>query len=584
MSTTTNSTVSTVFEVNSILEFHNTSYPNITTSHPFADGTQYGKLDILVESIQNPSVSNRDSPLTWDIVFSVDNSGSMSDKCKDNRTKMAHIIHTLSNIVRLFSQKDTSAYCFNIYIQTFNSVVTKVLDFIQVTVENLDTIIKLIEHIYPEGQTDLITPINICKTLYRRRRVNYPQNKFLHIVLTDGEDNCNSEDLFDNTSIDLQYASEFKSLFIGLGITHDCEKLSSFVCKNNDNEYYFIDKLENAGIVYGEIIHNILNIQYEKVSISIENGLVYNWKTNEWTSTMEIGALYANTVRSFHVKSETPTTVTGIISGYNVHDNKSSTSTLDEFITLPGLMDVNTGIIDTVDLTQYIYRCIVQTFLYKCVRLAAVPYAPGSEIGESNENPNNICKKELAELFKTMKELVKEKKETTNIFWNVLLDDIFILYKTINTPYFYMFSLSRYMSQGLQRAYSVTNIKELLKDIHYNIGRDSNYIHDIVRNKINNINQTLYKYDTVHTLRTPTLQREYTQENNDYDFDEYANTDQNLYEIEGIVGYVGENSDILAETITDYTDDEIQHELSDNTDSPYMTQEMQNVMRSVSSN
>ena len=54
--------------------------------------------------------------------------------------------------------------------------------------------------------------------------------------------------------------------------------------------------------------------------------------------------------------------------------------------------------------------------------------------------------------------------------------------------------------------------------------------------------------------------------------------------MEGIVGYVEDNSDIFAETITDCIDDEIQHELSDNIDSPYMTQEMHDVMRSVSSN
>ena len=574
-----NSNSSNVYEVNSILEFHNTAYPDITTYHPFTDdAVQYGKLDILIEPIQRrPSSvdSKYPYPITWDIVFSLDNSGSMSDKCKDNRTKMAHIIHTLSNITRLFSQKDTSAYCFNIYIQIFNTVVTKVLDFTQVTNETLDDIIKRIEKIYPEGQTNLITPINICKSLYRERSVQFPQNKFLHIVLTDGEDNCNSEDLFDNTSIDLQYASEFKSIFIGLGITHDCQKLSSFVCKNNDNEYYFIDKLENSGIVYGEIIHNILNIQYDKVSISIENGLIYNWKTNDWTSRMDIGALYANTVRSFHVKSDNPTMVTGIISGENI--SSSSASQLDEFITLPGLVDIDSGIIDTVDLTQYIYRFIIQTILYKCMRLA-VAEDYGVSFQRFNETPHNEFKKELAELFKTMKELVKKNSETKNIFWNVLLDDIFIVYKTIHTPYFYPCSLSRYMSQGLQRAYSVTNIKELIEDIQYNIGRDSNYIHDIVRNKINNINQTLYTYDTVRTLRTPTLCREYTQAYDDYE----DIIDEDEDEIEGIVGYVGENGDILAETITECLDDEIQHELSDNIDSPYMTQKIRDVMRSVS--
>jgi hypothetical protein len=581
------STQSAVFEVNTMLEFHNATYPNTTTPHPFVENTQYGKLDVFVERVPQPPLII-ENVLTWDIVFTIDNSGSMSDKCKDNRTKMEHIIHTLSNIVRLFSQKDPSAYCFNIYIQIFDTVVTKVLNFTKVSPENLTSIIELIENIYPEGQTNLITPLNICKSLYKERRAQFPQNTFLHIILTDGEDNCNSESVFDNTSIELQYASEFKSIFIGLGITHDCEKLSSFVCKNNDNEYYFIDKLENAGIVYGEIIHNILNIQFIEVNISIENGLVYNWKTNEWVSNMDIGALYANKHRSFHVKSETPQLVKGCICGQYIYDSKPSRKSiqLDDFTTLPDLIDITTGKKDTLDLTQYIYRYIVQNVLYKCVRLSLIDDC-GLSFQNFHENPNNTFKKELAELFTEMKEYVKKNKETSNTFWNVLLDDIFILYKTINTPYFYMFTLSRYMSQGLQRAYAVTNIQDLLKDIQNNIGRDANYIHDIIRNKINNINQTLYTYDTMYALRTPTLQREFTQSYNDYDYDYVEDADdvidpESVYEVQGIVGYVAENSDIYAETIHEYLNDEIQHELSDNIDSPYMTQDIHSVMRSVS--
>ena len=38
-------------------------------------------------------------------LFSVDCSGSMSDLCNDRRTKNAHIIHTLTNMLLFFSEK-----------------------------------------------------------------------------------------------------------------------------------------------------------------------------------------------------------------------------------------------------------------------------------------------------------------------------------------------------------------------------------------------------------------------------------------------------------------------------------------------
>jgi uncharacterized protein YegL len=569
----TASVTSSVFEVNTILEFHNTSIP-----HPLdTNSLEYGKLEVFVEHVVQPSVTNEVGKVTWDIVFSVDNSGSMSDKCKDNRTKMQNIVHTLSNIVRLFSQKDPSAYCFNIYIQTFNNVVTKVLDFTQLTAENMNSIIERIETIVHEGHTNLVAPLEMCKTLYKERKsaIN-SQNIFLHIVVTDGEDNCNSESVFDETSIELQYASEFKTIFIGIDVTHDCEKLSSFVSKNNDNEYYFIDKMENAGIVYGEIVHHILNVQFIKVKLSIENGLLYNWKTNTWTASIDIGDLYANTCSSFHVKSKTPEMVKGYICGVNIHDNKYSrkssnkSTQLDEFTPLPHLLDAITGEIYPIDLTPYMYRYNVQSVLYKCVRMGLSSVGLSS-VGLSShydkdhdydyENPNNKLKRDLADLFTEM----KEHKDSANPLWNLLLDDIFIAYKTINTPYFYMFAYARYISQGLQRAYAANHIQDLWKDIQMNIGRDANYREEIVRSTITTNNQTLYTYVSVIT---PTYNDEEPHDN--------------LYTIDGVVGYVGENGNIYTETIRDCLEDEIIHELTDSINSPYMTQEMREVMHSLS--
>ena len=55
------------------------------------------------------------------------------------------------------------------------------------------------------------------------------------------------------------------------------------------NNYYFIDVLENSGLVYGEIIHNILYASLKHVELIIVNGLIYNWKTNAWTNTLNIG-------------------------------------------------------------------------------------------------------------------------------------------------------------------------------------------------------------------------------------------------------------------------------------------------------
>lgn len=136
-----------------------------------------------------------------------------------------------------------------------------------------------------------------------------------------------------------------------------------------------------------------------------------------------------------------------------------------------------------------------------------------------------------------------------------------------------MFAYARYISQGMQRAYAANHIQDLWKDIQMNIGRDANYREHIVRSKINDSNQTLYTYDSVIT---PNLASECTQTYNDEE------PHENLYTIEGVVGYVGENGNIYTETIRDCLEDEIIHELTDSINSPYMTQEMREVMHSLS--
>jgi hypothetical protein len=88
----------------------------------------------------------------------------------------------------------------------------------------------------------------------------------------------------------------------------------------------------------------------------------------------------------------------------------------------------------------------------------------------------------------------------------------------------------------------------------------------------------LYSYQT---LRTPTLAREYTQ---DYSMTDSELTNSTYYQTsQGHIGYVEDGGEIYEEIITDCEDSEIEHELSSNIDSPYMTQNMYNIMHSLSS-
>ena len=565
-SSTASASVSLQYSVNSVLEFHNTKYPEWKNTQ-----SSFGTLNIaLQQEYVSPSILKIDeTPVTWDVVFSIDTSASMTDACADSRTKMSHIIHTLSNILRVFSIK--TIISINVFIQSFNNNTKTVLDFTEINENNVQSLIHLVEKMYPEGQTDITKPLIKCKQLYKERKSQFPHHKFIHIMLTDGEDNVNSPNKINDIYFDYNNRYDYKSVFVGFGIQHDSELLTS-LASNKNNEYYFVDKLENSAFVYGEIIHNILELQYESVKIHVVNGKIYNWKTNEWVSEMVVGELYTNKMRTFHIQSDNPKIVVGTIYGKHIKSLHKNVVLLEEISALPDLTTIDSNSIMPVDLTPYIFRQKVQELLYDCMKHS-----------KYSREPNVILKSKICEFFKTMKQHVNAIKEPKSVFWNMLLDDIFILYKTINTPYGFVFSYSRYVSQGLERSYSVTNINDLLDSIREMAYNECHPFYNDIR--MRHDAQSLYSYKT---LKTSTLSRDYTQDYSmvhlDFDIDsEYKSEihENNKYH----VGYLEDENEIYEEIITDYNeeDDEIHHELSGNIDSPYMTQNMHSIMCAVSS-
>ena len=73
-----------------------------------------------------------------------------------------------------------------------------------------------------------------------------------------------------------------RNYFIGFGADHDFRLLQKLA--SNGGAYYYVDKIENAGLVFGEIIHSILYTALKNVIITVENGEIYDFEKNEWTT------------------------------------------------------------------------------------------------------------------------------------------------------------------------------------------------------------------------------------------------------------------------------------------------------------
>jgi ribosomal protein S3AE len=373
-----------------------------------------------------------EAPLTeqnLEFIFMIDNSGSMSDRCSDGRSKMQHIIHTLKNMIRYFKENTNIKAC--VTIDTFDNKIIRVIERTNITNDNYNSIIAKIDEIIPQNTTNIEEALKSIIESAEDIREVYPDHTIINIFMTDGEvsDGNDSysylQNLVDRT---------ITNAFIGFGIEHD-SLLLNLLSNGENSAYYFIDKIESSGLVYGEILHGIFYKLVTNVKISVENGLIYNFKNNRWESSISIGDIVGEANKIYHVASSTPEDFKVSIVGINSCDSS----------------DVNILISEKEreeDLTKYIYRQRTLQYL--------------SFVGDFfnnnrlfNEEKNKIRKK-LRDFIEEMKLYMKDNNLEDDKFLNNLCDDIYISYRTFGTKYGTMFNTSRRISQGAQRCYTAS--------------------------------------------------------------------------------------------------------------------------------
>ena len=386
-------------------------------------------------------------------LFSVDCSGSMSDLCNDRRTKNDHIIHTLTNMLLFFSEKENiSIY---VQIEAFDDAIVSIITHVLVSPANVDKLINQLKKIYPRNSTNIELALNNA-SIHIENAASIESlscaEKY-HIFMTDG-------DITEGSSCEKHLKTllnpKATNIFIGFGINHNIKVLSELGGGNDHsssvNNYYFIDDLEHSGLVYGEIIHNILYASLKQVTLFVVNGLIYNWKTNTWTNTLNIGNVIFSSEKVYHIVSfvddaatddaddmkfaididmanNSDTYISTIISASGNIENEPFCYT--QYTCEPTLTEL---------ITKYKYRQRTQQLLFLARHF--------------DDYKNKDAMKQIMDNF--FNEL-----KTSNVddkpFIKLLMDDIYITRKMFETPYNSLYSNARQTSQGTQRCYNVGN-------------------------------------------------------------------------------------------------------------------------------
>jgi len=309
----------------------------------------FGIINLKIKKT-NPSTQKRH------FVFSVDCSGSMNDLCNDGRTKNDHSNHTLINMITYFA--DHPELMVSITVFAFDGSIYTIIENQDVTQENLDKLIQDIKKIRPKDMT------NIEKALINSREyiVNYctenMDSHVTHIFMTDGDATQG------NTIPSILkgfVCSLVSNIFIGFGIEHNVYLLKE-LASDNKNNYYFVDALEKAGLVYGEVLHSIIYRVLENTSIYLVNGLAYDWKKNVWVDKIDMGDLVSESNKIIHVLTDKPNELSCMVQGNICLSKEPFEFTVQNTIKKVHDVDNFDGFID---LTKYKYRQRTQQLLYE---------------------------------------------------------------------------------------------------------------------------------------------------------------------------------------------------------------------------
>lgn len=470
---------------NAFIQYHDS---NIEVPFPLLDintNNRFGIAQINVNPLMEVNLPHQH------LVFTIDKSGSMSYVCKDNQTKMDHIIFTLENMIRLFSK--VTACDISIHINTFDDNVYCCVETITITPENAKDISNKIKVIVPESSTDIEKALKYANKHMNSYRTNFPTHEITHIFLTDGVPTSGSVETNYLTSL---VSQEYTNIFMGYGSDHDAYLMTK-LSNTKMGSYFFIDALEKASFVYGEIIHHLLNKVAEKVTMRCVNCEIYNYVTNEWCSELYIGSLSKGNAKTYQIRSSDPT------------NSSFSLSTESGIVYYPKEM--------FADCTKYAFRQRTQELLYQVKRDTFNENPKHNDkifhyfhLNSNMEETSNL-KEDVHSFLNVLMDYIKVNQLEEDKFLKMLCDDLYISYNTIGTEYAGIYTCARQTSQGRQTTYNVSLNNNLRFDspsscqespLFPHLSRNNKKKKDDVYTLSDNLDSPYATQDVLDTMRT----------------------------------------------------------------------------------
>jgi hypothetical protein len=209
--------------------------------------------------------------------------------------------------------------------------------------------------------------------------------------------------------------------------------------------------------VYGEILHDNIYKLLKNVVITIENGFIYDFKKNIWVDSLYIGEIVSEANKIYHICSNNTDECRVTIDAIHCRGTGDSVNI------------VVTSVEYSESLIKYKYRqqtlqhlYIVKDFLKRKRSHKAMSHSifnnDTDNIVYKNLQEEKIqIQENLANFMKEMKNFMTENNLLEDKIMKNLCDDIYICYQTFGTKFGDMYVSARQTSQGTQRCYTVSH-------------------------------------------------------------------------------------------------------------------------------
>ena len=283
--------------------------------HPYGEepGSSKKSTNFGIYQVTLPQDPPKFQHLHW--ILNIDRSASMMDVCPDGKTKMDHLKHTFTNMLEYFSKLCQETPSLNQYLTIimFDHEVDVVCKEKKIDINLAKSQTKiLLEQILPRGATNiekaLTEAAETMKTIMSSPSYD-ETHQTAHVFMSDGNITAgfsNHDYLKEKLNLLPQLIPEYiaTNTFIGYGSGHDA-KLMKTLSDIPKGQYYFIDSIENAGMVYGEVLYNSLYEYMKNIKITVTNGEIYDYRENLWKPYLDVSMLPSGQTRTWHIRKNT---------------------------------------------------------------------------------------------------------------------------------------------------------------------------------------------------------------------------------------------------------------------------------------